>query len=501
MILILALLAVTPSPLPPAPSAYVGPELRDEGVRLGTVNVLDCRGSGITCSRDGGVGTITVASSADGGSIAIPACAAGYVLDGDGGALYCINVIATASALAANPADCASNQYATAIAASGDLTCSQVTTAQLSGTVTNAQLASLYSGVGACGSHLFASTLVSNSSPTCTQPAFTDLSGTPLAGGSVPQVQYNADGGLAGIANLTSDGTNPIVIGINTHPASPLANVTHYDFQPLPSFPGFPFVRDNFMGTPIPLGVLGAFSGGLGFSSWTWQCTRKPSAGTLITVYGNPPTASNWASTPGQALATTTLVSRIPWLTGSTTLGFQASALIQDNPTTLSGNAFIWWARINMSATSTRAAWFFGMSSSSAVFTTAPPSTLLGTIYFGCDGNGGGTQANLHICSNDDTGTATCTDLGSGFPCRSNDTIYDLWLASAPGYALPDGGLGASYYVANLDAGTSAAGTTSNDLPDSGQGMRWYLEGNQGDAGSPNIITAGFNTSCLANSL
>lgn len=47
----------------------------------------------------------------------------------------------TATALAANPTDCSSDQYANAIAANGDLTCSQVTTSQLSGTITNSQLA------------------------------------------------------------------------------------------------------------------------------------------------------------------------------------------------------------------------------------------------------------------------------------------------------------------------------------------------------------------------
>jgi hypothetical protein len=46
----------------------------------------------------------------------------------------------TSSALAANPADCSAGQYATTIAANGDLTCAQVATSQLSGTVTNAQL-------------------------------------------------------------------------------------------------------------------------------------------------------------------------------------------------------------------------------------------------------------------------------------------------------------------------------------------------------------------------
>lgn len=89
-----------------------------------------------------------------------------------------IDLAAAASALAANPADCSPNQYATTIAASGALTCAQVTTAQLSGTITNAQLASSYSGVGACGANTWSSTLNANAAPTCTQPAFSNLSGS-----------------------------------------------------------------------------------------------------------------------------------------------------------------------------------------------------------------------------------------------------------------------------------------------------------------------------------
>jgi hypothetical protein len=88
-----------------------------------------------------------------------------------------ITLAATATALAGDPADCSAGQYATTIAASGALTCAQVATSQLSGTVTNAQLANSYSGVGACGANTWASTLSANAAPTCTQPAFSSLSG------------------------------------------------------------------------------------------------------------------------------------------------------------------------------------------------------------------------------------------------------------------------------------------------------------------------------------
>ncbi len=46
----------------------------------------------------------------------------------------------TATALAANPADCSANQFATTIAANGALTCAQPAFSNLSGTATNAQI-------------------------------------------------------------------------------------------------------------------------------------------------------------------------------------------------------------------------------------------------------------------------------------------------------------------------------------------------------------------------
>lgn len=73
---------------------------------------------------------------------------------------------------------CGANQYASATSVAGALTCTQVMTAQLSGTITDAQLASNYSGIGACGANTWASTLSDNAVPTCTQPGFSNLSGS-----------------------------------------------------------------------------------------------------------------------------------------------------------------------------------------------------------------------------------------------------------------------------------------------------------------------------------
>lgn len=134
--------------------------LRDEGVALGRVESINCSGSGITCTRAGVRGTVTV-SSTPGGSgaptdapyitsapsaelsaervltagtnIAIDTTTPGQVAVGVTGTVAAATTAGTATALAANPADCTAGQYAHTIAASGALTCSQVAYSELSG--------------------------------------------------------------------------------------------------------------------------------------------------------------------------------------------------------------------------------------------------------------------------------------------------------------------------------------------------------------------------------
>jgi len=53
----------------------------------------------------------------------------------------------------------------------GNASISDLATSKLSGTITNAQLASSYSGVGACSAGQFVSTINANATPTCTTPS------------------------------------------------------------------------------------------------------------------------------------------------------------------------------------------------------------------------------------------------------------------------------------------------------------------------------------------
>lgn len=85
----------------------------------------------------------------------------------------------TATALAANPTDCTSNQYATTIAANGNLTCATVNYNQLGGVLPNPSSSTL-GGVEslAAVSHNFLTSITTSGVPVAAQPAFTDISGT-----------------------------------------------------------------------------------------------------------------------------------------------------------------------------------------------------------------------------------------------------------------------------------------------------------------------------------
>ena len=120
----------------------------------GPLLTLNCN-TNITCTVVGSVVTMNASGGAGG---CTPAGSAGQILvdDGAGGCTSTTPTISgstitatlsgnatTATALAANPTDCAANQFANAIAASGNLTCAQVNFTDLAGTASDAQIPNL----------------------------------------------------------------------------------------------------------------------------------------------------------------------------------------------------------------------------------------------------------------------------------------------------------------------------------------------------------------------
>lgn len=522
----------------------------DDGVRKAcSIHAVDCRGPGIACSIVNGKWVVTVtATLADGGAVvSIPVCSAGYVLTGDGSVLSCVNTITnatsatsattattatTAGAFSSNPADCAANQYATTIAANGDLTCSQVATSQLSGTVTNAQLASsysgvgscgtntwastlntnaaptctqpafsnisgtatdsqlasAYSGVGACGTHLWASTLTRNSAPTCTQIAYSDLSGSPVAGGSPPQVQWNSSGLLAGMTNYQSDGTRPLVVAETAIPATPASKALHFNLAVGDAGFPFPVTLDSMFTVPVPVGIRSLWASHS--TSYTLHYMSH-----FLPIWGG--TSANTADNgTGQALTfNDTSNNTIAWdsttwkgrqkMTGLTsgTSGNNIASLRDSNRHSWLGNAsgaggFVFRLRTCIASANVHQRSFFGLAALTTDFVaTLEPSQQVNSIYFGCD-NGAAAQTTLRVCSNDNTGSATCSgSLGASFPCQTNPACYDFWFTAKPNASV------VHYFVERLDSAASAEGDITSDLPQNTVQLSMHSYMNSADAG------------------
>jgi hypothetical protein len=313
-------------------------------------------------------------------------------------------------------------------------------------------------------------------------------------GGSSPQVQYNNSGAFGGIANVESDGTHLRLVPSSAVPAAPSdPKALFVLFTPDSGFPGIPLTVDGFMGLPIPTGLIGAFVTGAGGEDWHVTCTRSQGwgAGTqnvvymedLPTVLGNT-TVPAWASTSRferqrrtkQALAGT--INTSCGLRGAKELAWRGNAA--------GAGGWLSWQRAGFEFADAGARMAIGMFNKTTAFSaSADPDAELDDVYAGCNKG----QTTLHVCSNDNSGTATCSDLGASFPCVSitgaGDTnahynvFYDVVFAAAPNASV------INYYVKRLDSAAEASGAISSDLPRNTVQMGWQVWANTGSWNGP----------------
>jgi hypothetical protein len=128
---------------------------------------------------------------------------------------------------------------------------------------------------------------------------------------------------------------------------------------------------------------------------------------------------------------------------------------------------------------------FVGLSSTSSVGSGgAEVTTVLNAIGVGC--NSGETE--LSLITNDGTGTATKTSLGTSFPCNTTNTdVYELVLYAAPNASE------VSYKLLRINTGDVTSGTVSSDLPVNTQFMTpIFMRGNMGTAAAVGIDVVSF---------
>lgn len=319
-----------------------------------------------------------------------------------------------------------------------------------------------------------------------------------LPGGMPSNVQYNIDGGnFGGISNVNSDGTHLVITAETSLAGVPGAGKdTIQTWAPDTAFPGIPFQIDGAFGA-IPLGILTNFGQGTAANTWTFYCARMPNYNVSpVGTNGTALTATQWNSFGGWTNAG--LINRIPWV--QTSQGGSANAvgsLIQPNKGPWRGNTagaggFLLWTRVALHLANLHTRYMFGLQATLGAFNNEP-SVVTNTVYFGAD-NGASGQTTMHVCSNDTSGSATCTDLGSNYPTTTADAIYDLWLAAAPNSSTIE------YYINRLDVANSTQGTISSDLPQNTVQLSFIAEVNVADGGvvGGSGATTYFNGMCLA---
>lgn len=435
--------------------------LRDEGGPAKAVREINCVGPGVTCSASSTFGVIFV----DAGS----------------------GAPTNASYITEVPEAGLSSEFAMSTLATG-----------LVKNTTGTGVPSIYAG-STCGAGQFASATSASGALTCGTPA-----GVP--GGSSPQVQYNSVGAFGGIANVQSDGTHLVLVAETTQPSSPSSDVSPYVFNFAASFPQLPLMRGSYLKVPLPIGFFSDFSAFGTDARWEVTCARPSgygSTGTSVTNVAGGSAIATAGNSTGPAWATTSLYTRSRVLlqtAASTAASLNVGVLLG---TGLQGawrgdatgkGGFVYWTRVNINtgaagANQQRA--FFGLINRSSVLTAnVDPSSFSDTVYFGADSAGGGAP-NLSICSNDNSGAATCSGLGSSYPATTSGAFYDMWLTAAPGASTIE------WAIIRLDSAASTNGSLSSDLPRNSVQFTWQDLINTGSSGGV-AVALGWLGSCLA---
>lgn len=278
-------------------------------------------------------------------------------------------------------------------------------------------------------------------------------------GGSSGQVQYNSSSTFAGISEVTSDGTNLVLVGRTTEPAAPAAgSLKLWAMQPHgANAPVLPYWKGGTTQVDYRLfpKVLS--------TDPVWGCIQPAAHGsTTLTVSGSMQAGGATGTAAAVAWASTDARTRAKWVQYPTTAAVNLNAGYRANTDYVwRGSAaglggFYVWGSMNIVTGNAGQRVFMGLKDATAVLTAASdPNAALDTVYFGANA----ADTNLSICSNDNAGTATCATLGASFPAKTANQAYDV------AFWAPPNGSTIGYAITNVVSGANATGTVAADLP------------------------------------
>jgi hypothetical protein len=271
-----------------------------------------------------------------------------------------------------------------------------------------------------------------------------------------PFVLDDATGDLALTGNIALAGTSKTITlkGVSSEPPAPTAdNVAIYGQKVagrmVPVFKGPSGLAANLQASLA--------RNKIGYASPSGNATTLTQFGIALATTGTATTAN---------VATTNLHSslrRLDYLvtTAATTAvaGFRGGGtqFYRGDVAGRGGFYFICrWSHATGAATATMRG-FAGMRSSTAAPTDVEPSSLTNMVGMGWDAS----DSNIQLMTNDGTGVATKTDLGSSFavPTTDRSTVYEIGLFSPPN------GSSISWQVTDLSSNATVSGTLTTDIP------------------------------------
>lgn len=310
------------------------------------------------------------------------------------------------------------------------------------------------------------------------------------------------DGGSLGVNCIDSfSGTQTAV---TTPPAAPAVNqTTMFALQFDAGMPALPYNINNYFGTSImPQGLPGWFTYYSTTTHWSPSCWLPEGFGAVTVNLFNTAQQQNVGNAASASWASTSLLTRHRTLRLSTVAGANLNAGMKAatatqrvwRGNTANAGGWIMWTRYAITTNQNHTRQMVGLLNSTTFpAVTAEPSSLSDTVYVGCDSGASASATNLSICSNDNSGSATCNTLGASFPCDAvNNIFYDVWITAAPNASSIE------YYVERLDSAANAAGSITSDLPRNTVQLNPIALTNTADGGSAlSIDWAG--TCILAN--
>lgn len=303
------------------------------------------------------------------------------------------------------------------------------------------------------------------------------------------------DGGSVGVICVSgATDTNTVTI-----PATPAVNTTTTYFFALDA--GWPAIPATIAadGLSTPTGIMWGFEYLSSTMKWDLQCAYPVGWSLATFVQVNQETPSVTGSTSGVAWSSATLLDRLKrmrTLSGSSlnstaNVAQQAGRESVWRGNTAGAGGWLSWQRFHIDDIKADGRVFIGWLDTTSTW-TGEPNALTNTIYVGC--NEGDGDANLDICSNDNVTTATCTTLGSGYPCKTDNVFYDLWI-----YVPPNGSY-INWYIENLTTPANKSGQLTTDLPQNTVQLNWQMGLNTG-ATTTTQVRFGFMGMCSLGNL